>query len=437
MLHDNNMLQDNHAINAAGHLTVAGVDTVALAEEYGTPLYVMDEARLRRNMRRYADTMSKYFPEGSMPLMASKALSFREIYRIADDEGIGADVVSAGELYTALSAGFPASKLYFHGSAKTLAEIRMGVEAGIACFVVDNFEELHRISRVAGEHGVIQNVLLRITPGIDPHTYEAVNTGRVDSKFGVAIETGQAFEITQEALETPNVRLIGFHCHIGSQIFEAAPFLDAVDIMTQYMADIRDRLGYAAEVLNLGGGIAVPYVFRDPEVDLDACIRDICEHLTERCKALSLPMPKVLMEPGRSIVADAGITLYTVQNIKVIPGYKKYVAVDGGMTDNPRYALYGAEHTALVANKAAEPQDEIVTIAGRCCESDALIGENMALQKAEVDDTIAVLVTGAYNYSMASNYNRVPRSAVVMLKDGKARVAVRRETLEDVIAYDL
>ena len=431
------LLQENHAVNAAGHLTVAGADTVELAKEYGTPLYVMDEAVLRRNMRRYADTMAKYFPAGSMPLMASKALSIKELYRIADDEGIGADVVSAGELYTALSAGFPAEKLYFHGSAKTMREIRMGVEAGIACFIVDNFEELHRISRVAGELGVTQGIMLRITPGIDPHTYEAVNTGRVDSKFGVAIETGQAFDITKEALETPNTRLLGFHCHIGSQIFEAKPFLDAVDIMTQYIADVRDRLGYTAEVLNLGGGIAVPYVFRDPVIDLDAYIRDICEHLAERCRALGLPVPRVLMEPGRSIVADAGITLYTVQNIKVIPGYKKYVAVDGGMTDNPRYALYGAEHTALVANKASEPADEIVTIAGRCCESDALIGENMALQKAEVDDIVAVLVTGAYNYSMASNYNRVPRSPVVMLKDGQARVVVRRETLEDVVAYDV
>ncbi len=431
------MLQDNLSVNAAGHLAVAGVDTVALAEEYGTPLYVMDEARLRENMRRYADVMKKYFPVGSMPLMASKAFSIKEIYRIADSEGIGADVVSAGELYTALSAGFPADKLYFHGSAKTLAEIRMGVEAGIGCFVVDNFQELDRISRVAGALGVSQKILLRITPGIDPHTYEAVNTGRVDSKFGVAIETGQAFELTRKALETPHVVLRGFHCHIGSQIFESEPFLDAVDIMTKYIADIRDRLGYTAEVLNLGGGIAVPYVYRDPQVDLDGYIRAICEHLRERCDDLGLPVPVVLTEPGRSISADAGITLYTVQNIKTIPGYKVYVAVDGGMTDNPRYALYGAEHTAVVANRAGEPADEIVTIAGRCCESDALIGENMSVQHAEVDDIIAVLVTGAYNYSMASNYNRVPRPPVIMVKDGESRVVVRRETLADVVALDL
>ncbi len=431
------MLQTNHSINAAGHLAVAGVDTVALAEKYGTPVYVMDEARLRENMRRYADILAHYFPEGSMPLMASKALSIKEIYRIADDEGIGADVVSAGELFTALSAGFPADKLYFHGSAKTMEEIRMGVKAGIRCFVVDNFEELKRIGRIAGEEGVSQHVLVRVTPGIDPHTFAAVDTGRVDSKFGVAIETGQAFELTKLALETPNVILDGFHCHIGSQIFEAEPFLKAVDIMTEYIADIRKRLDFTAAVLNLGGGIAVPYIYKDPKIDLDGYIRAISEHLAERCGALGLPVPVVLMEPGRSTVADAGITLYTVQNIKTIPGYKKYVAVDGGMTDNPRYALYGAEHTAVVANKAGLPKDEIVTIAGRCCESDALIGENMALQRAEVDDIIAVLVTGAYNFSMASNYNRVPRPPVVMLRDGEDRVVVRRETLEDVVALDI
>ena len=431
------MLQDNHTINAAGHLAVAGVDTVSLAEEFGTPLYVMDEERLRLNMRRYADILAAYFPEGSMPLMASKALSFKEIYRIADSEGIGADVVSAGELYTALSAGFPADKLYFHGSAKTMAEIRMGVKAGIACFIVDNFEELGRISVAAGEAGVTQHILIRVTPGIDPHTFAAVDTGRVDSKFGVAIETGQAFDLTKQALETPNVELDGFHCHIGSQIFEAEPFLSAVDIMTSYIADIRDRLGFTARVLNLGGGIAVPYVYRDPKIDLDSYIHAISEHLTDRCRELGLPVPVVLMEPGRSTVADAGITLYTVQNIKSIPGYKDYVAVDGGMTDNPRYALYGAEHTAVVANKAGEPADYVATIAGRCCESDALIGENMHIQRAEVGDTVAVLVTGAYNYSMASNYNRVPRPPVIMLRNGEARVVVRRETLDDVISCDI
>ena len=431
------MLQKNFSVNAAGHLVVAGADTLDLAAEYGTPLYVMDETRLRENMRRYTTTMGKYFPAGSMPLLASKALSCKEIYRIAASEGMGADVVSAGELYTALAAGFPAERLYFHGSAKTLAEIRLGIESRIGCFVVDNIQELDRISREAGKAGIEQRVLLRVTPGIDPHTFEAVNTGRVDSKFGAAVETGQAYELAEAALARPGIGLIGFHCHIGSQIFEAQPFLDAVDIMTQFLADVRDGLGYTASVLNLGGGLGVPYVEGDPEVDYDGSIRAIAERLESRCAAFGLPTPTILMEPGRSIVADAGITLYTVQNIKVIPGYKKYVAVDGGMTDNPRYALYGARHTAIVASRAGEPADDIVTIAGRCCESDALIGENMPLQHAEVDDTIAVLVTGAYNYSMASNYNRVPRSPIVMVRDGEPRLIVRRESLDDVIALDI
>lgn len=431
------MLQNNHAVNAAGHLTVAGVDTVELAKEYGTPLYVMDEELMRGKMRCYAESMAEAFPAGSMPLLASKALSFKEIYRIAEAEGIGADVVSGGELYTALAAGFPAEKLCFHGSAKTPAEIRQGVEAGVGYFVVDNSEELARISRIAGECGVRQRVLLRITPGIDPHTFEAVNTGRVDCKFGAAIETGQALDLTKEALNAPNVNVAGFHCHIGSQIFEPQPFLDAVDIMTRYMADVRRELGFTAEVLNLGGGIAVPYVAGQPKVDIAAYIRRIGAHLADRCGALGIPVPVVFMEPGRSIVADAGVTLYTVQSIKSIPGYKDYVAIDGGMTDNPRYALYESEYTALVANRASEPADYIATIAGRCCESGDLIGENMSIQHAQVDDILAVLVTGAYNYSMASNYNRVPCPAVVMLRDGKARVVVRRQTYEDITALDL
>lgn len=431
------MLQNNHAVNAAGHLTVAGVDTVDLAKEYGTPLYVMDEELMRGKMRCYREAMAEAFPAGSMPLLASKALSFKEIYRIAETEGLGADVVSGGELYTALAAGFPAEKLCFHGSAKTLEEIRQGVEAGVGCFVVDNGEELARISRIAGECGVCQRVLLRITPGIDPHTFEAVNTGRVDCKFGAAIETGQALALTKEALSASNVEVVGFHCHIGSQIFEPQPFFDAVDIMTRYMAEVRQKLGFTAEILNLGGGIAVPYVAGQPSVDIAGCVRRIGACLADRCRALGLPVPVVFMEPGRSIVADAGVTLYTVQSIKSIPGYKNYVAVDGGMTDNPRYALYGAEYTALVANRASEPADYIAAIAGRCCESGDLIGENMRIQHARVGDVLAVLVTGAYNYSMASNYNRVPCPAVVMLRDGRARVVVRRQTYEDIAALDL
>lgn len=431
------MLHDNLSINAAGHLCLAGVDTVALAREYGTPLYVLDEARIRRKMRVYADTMAACLPAGSMPLFASKALSFKEMYRIAREEGIGTDIVSGGELYTALAAGFPAERMYFHGSSKTEAEIRYAIEAGIGCFIVDNPEELNRISRCAVERGISQRVLLRLTPGIDPHTFAAVTTGTVESKFGVAIETGQAVDFVRAALAAPGVELMGYHCHIGSQIAEAQPFFDTIDIMAAFMARIRGELGFTAPVLNLGGGLAVPYFEGDCSADPAAVIPPVAEYLKARCAALSLPVPVVLMEPGRSIVADAGLTLYTVQNVKDIPGYAEYVAIDGGMTDNPRYALYGSRHTAVIADRAGEPADRTVSVAGRCCESDDLIGAQMPLQRAKIGDTLAVLVTGAYNYSMASHYNRVPKPPVVILRDGEARVVVRRETYEDLVSCDV
>lgn len=431
------MLQSNHTINEAGHFSVAGVDTVALAKKYGTPLYVLDEELIRAQMRRYVSAVKKYLPAGSVPFLASKALSCKEIYRIARAEGMGTDIVSSGELYTALSVGFEAEKMCFHGSAKTMAEISYGVESGVGHFVVDNPDELERISGAAVALGVTQRVLLRLTPGIDPHTFEAVNTGKADSKFGMSIETGQAMEITRQALKTPGIVVDGFHCHIGSQIAEAAPFLDAADIMMDFMARVRGELGFTASVLNLGGGPAVPYGEGEPDADIEGQICAIGEHLAARCKAYDYPLPAVWLEPGRSIVGAAGVTLYTVQNVKIIPGYKNYIAIDGGMTDNPRYALYGARHPALIANRAAEPMDFTADLAGRCCESGDLLGEAVSIQTPKTGDTLAVLVTGAYNYSMASNYNRVPRPPIVMLREGEDRLVVRRETFEDLVACDL
>ena len=431
------MLQSNHTVNEAGHFSVAGVDTVKLAEKYGTPLYVLDEELIRTQMRRYVSAMKEYLPAGSKPFLASKALSCREIYRIARAEGMGTDIVSSGELYTALSVGFEAENMCFHGSAKTMAEIRYGMESGVGHFVVDNPDELERISKAAVELGVSQRVLLRLTPGIDPHTFEAVNTGKADSKFGMSIETGQAMEITHQALEMPGVVVDGFHCHIGSQIGEATPFLDAVDIMMDFMAKVRGELGFTASVLNLGGGPAVPYGEGEPDADIEGQICAIGEHLEARCKTYDYLLPAVWLEPGRSIVGAAGVTLYTVQNVKTIPGYKNYIAIDGGMTDNPRYALYGARHPALIANRASEPMDFVADLAGRCCESGDLLGEAVSIQTPQTGDTVAVLVTGAYNYSMASNYNRVPRPPIVMLREGEDRLVVRRETFEDLVACDL
>ncbi len=431
------MLQDNHSINEQGHFAVAGFDTVTLARKYGTPLYVFDEDLIRRNCRAYVQAMKKHFGGGSKPLLASKALSCKAIYRIAREEGMGTDIVSSGELYTALSAGFPAEDMFFHGSAKTMEDVRFGMDSGVGFFVVDNSEELSRIAQYAREKGLCQKILLRVAPGIDPHTFEAVNTGRVDSKFGAAIETGQALALTELALNTPGVELLGFHCHIGSQIFDCEPFTDAADIMLRLFADVRDALGFEASVLDLGGGMGVRYTEADPVIDYEANIAEIARHIRARCEEYGLALPTVYMEPGRSIVAAAGVTLYTAQSIKTIPGYKTYLAIDGGMTDNPRYALYQSRYSVLIANRASQAADFRCTLAGRCCESGDLIGEDLLLAKPEPGDTVAVLVTGAYNYSMASNYNRVGRPPIVMLHEGRDYLAVRRETFEDLCACDL
>ena len=431
------MLHDNLSINENGNLTFAGVDTVQMAQKHGTPLYLMDEARLRENCRRYMRAMREHFGEGAMPFYASKALSTKEIYRIVNDEGLGADVVSIGELYTALSVGFPAERLCFHGNVKTREELLFAIEHGIGEIVADSEEELYIIDEIAGQKGICQNIMLRLAPGIDPHTFEAIRTGMVDSKFGAAIETGRAMEITEIALKLKNLKLEGFHCHIGSQIFECEPFCNAADIMIAFMNHVREKLGFTARVLDLGGGFGVRYVEDDPEVEYEKNIADVARHVRETCERFSFPHPVVFMEPGRGIVADAGLTLYTVQSVKCIPGYKNYVAIDGGMTDNPRYALYGAPYSLLVANRAAQESDFCATLAGRCCESGDIIGERFEMTKPKAGDTLAVLVTGAYNYSMAMNYNRVCRAPIVMLKDGGDRVSVRRETLEDIVSCDL
>jgi len=431
------MLHSNLGINEKGHLTIGGVDTVDLAKEYGTALMVLDEARIRSNMRMYIDSMKKYFGEGSAPLLASKALCCKELYRIAASEGMNTDIVSPGELYTAVSAGFPMENAYFHGNNKTDEDIRYAIDAGIGYFIVDNREELDMIDSYAAEKGIVQNVLLRLSPGIDPHTHAKISTGSVDSKFGTAIETGQAEELVAYTLTKKNVKLDGFHCHIGSQIFDIDPFCDAADIMLEFIAHIRDSLGFTATVLNLGGGFGVRYVESHPEIDIPGNIARIADHVRNACDEYSIPMPKILMEPGRSIVADAGITLYSVGSVKTITGYKSYVSVNGGMTDNPRYALYQSEYSILVANKADMPTDFRCTIAGRCCESGDLLQEDICIQKPVRGDILAVLVTGAYNYAMSSNYNRVPRPAVVMVKDGKSRVVIRRESFEHMTSLDV
>ena len=421
-----------------GHLFFAGQDTTALARQYGTPLYLMDEDLLRENCRTYYFAMQKHFNGRAMALYASKANSFRQIYKIMTEEGMGIDVVSSGEIYTAVQAGFDMSKAYFHSNNKTDADIAYAMECGVGHFVVDNEEEVHAIEREAAARGIRQAILLRITPGIDPHTYEAISTGKVDSKFGSAIETGQADAVTALTLRQAHIRLDGFHCHVGSQVFEEDVFERAAEVMLRFIAHIRDTLGYTAEMLDLGGGYGVRYVESDQEIDIGEKLGDVAQTVRAVCAELALPVPFLLFEPGRSIVADAGLTLYTCGTIKRIPGYKNYVSVDGGMTDNPRFALYGARYTCYVANRMEEACDFLCSVVGRCCESGDILQENVFLPSSVArGDVIAVCTTGAYNFSMASNYNRIPRPPIVMLRGGESYVAVRRESLADLCRNDL
>lgn len=430
-------LNANITVNEAdGHLHFAGYDTVKLADKYGTPLYLIDEEHIRKMCRIYVESIKEAFDSYSMPLFASKSLSFKKIYNIIDSEGMGADVASIGELFTALQADFPAEKLMFHGNNKTDSDITFAITHGVGCFVCDNREELTSIDSIAGKYGIKQKIMIRVTPGIDPHTHAKINTGRIDSKFGAAIETHQAEELTAYALSLKNIDLRGFHCHIGSQIFDFEPFCDAARIMLKFIADIKNSLGYSARYLNLGGGMGVRYVTSDPEIDYRCNILKIGEIVKEECKKLNIVRPHIFMEPGRSIVAAAGMTLYTVGAIKEIEGFKNYVSIDGGMTDNPRYALYNSSYTVALANKMNDTDNFTCTVAGRCCESGDLIQEDVTIPRPVRGDVLAVATTGAYNYSMASNYNRIPRPPVVILNNQKDYIAVRRETLDDLVAYD-
>ena len=431
------ILHKHFDVNALGHLTIGGMDTVALAKEYGTPAYILDEDVIRENCRTYRRAATEYFGKDALPLYASKALCFSQMYRIAAEEGMGIDCVSGGELYTAKRAGFPAERIYFHGNNKTDQDIKDALDMGVGTFVVDNRDELAALSAKATARGVKQRILLRITPGIDPHTHRAVVTGNVDSKFGNAIVTGQAMAIVKEALTMQGIDLSGLHCHIGSQIFDIEPFAEAADIMVRFMAQIKEECGFEVRELNLGGGLGVRYTEYDREIDYADATRRIAQVVTSLCKENNIPMPRVILEPGRSLVAAAGLTLYTVGSVKEIPGFKNYISVDGGMPDNPRYALYQSNYTALIANRASAPKDFRATLAGRCCESGDLLGEDMEIQHPKRGDVLAVLVTGAYNYSMASNYNRIPRPPVILVKNGEARIAVRRETYEDLVANDV
>ncbi|MEG6572367.1 diaminopimelate decarboxylase [[Clostridium] cellulosi] len=424
-------------INEKGNLTIGGYDTTEIAAEFGTPVYVMDEETVRKNCRLYKQSIDNYYGGNGLPLYASKALSCKEMCRIAASEGLGLDVVSGGELYTAMEAGFPADKIYFHGNSKTREEIEYAVDCKIGCFVVDNIDELILLNKICDEKGTKQDIMLRLKPGIDAHTHDFIRTGQIDSKFGFAIETGEADQAVKKALEYKNLNLVGVHCHIGSQIFEVEPFELAAQVMINFMADMKEKYHVVLSRLNLGGGFGIKYIPENKPIKYDKYMEKVSETVRKTCEERGLDLPYILLEPGRSLVGEAGITLYRICSVKTIPGVRTYVLTDGGMGDNPRYALYQAEYDAVIANKANEERTVKVTIGGRYCESGDLIQENLMIQQPETGDLLAVFGTGAYNYSMASNYNRVPRPPIVMITDGKPRVIVRRETYADIVNCDI
>ncbi len=424
-------------INSKNHLEIGGCDCVDLVNEFGTPLYVMDEGLIRENCRLYKNAMDKYYNGNGLVLYASKALCTMAICRIAQQEGLGLDVVSGGELYTAIKAGFPMDRIYFHGNNKTKEELELAIDNNIRRIVVDNRQELNHINEIASRKGKTVNVSFRIKPGIDAHTHDFIQTGQIDSKFGVALENGEALEIVTEAVKLSNINVAGLHCHIGSQIFDIKPFEEAARVMLEFIAQIKEKPGVEIEELNLGGGYGIKYTPEDDPIEYDKYIESVSKVIRNVCENKGIKLPFIVMEPGRSIVASAGITLYKIGTIKDIKGVRKYVAVDGGMGDNPRYALYQSKYDAVIANRPDAPKTEKITIAGKCCESGDLLAKDIMMPEVKEGDILAVLATGAYNYSMSSNYNRIPRPPVVLVKDGKARVIVKREDYNDIIRNDI
>lgn len=418
------------------HLYIGGCDTVELAKEYGTPLYVMDEGYIRKIGGEYLAALREEGVTGKV-LFASKAFSAVGMYKLAADIGLGLDVVSSGELYTAVQADFPREKIVMHGNNKTEEDIAFAVREKIGCIVLDNPAEVDMVEQAAAKAGVIMNVSLRIKPGVEAHTHEYIKTGTMDSKFGLGISDGTAMPVIGDILTKPHLHFRGFHCHIGSQIFELDAFLLAVDILTDFAVEVLNQTGYTIEEINFGGGFGITYTPDDQPLPPKAYLQATIQRLKKQCAKTGFPLPEVAIEPGRSIVGESGITLYTVGMIKDIPGIRKYISVDGGMTDNPRYALYQARYDATVANKADMPKGDRVTVAGRCCESGDRLIDDIDLQNPQTGDILAVFSTGAYNYSMASNYNRLPTPAVVLVKDGKSALLVKRQTLEDLTRNDV
>ncbi|MTI79365.1 MAG: diaminopimelate decarboxylase [Firmicutes bacterium] len=422
-------------VNNKGHLEIGGCDTVELAREYGTPLYVLDEKHVRKNCQNFYQAFTQ--KHGADVLYAGKSLLTMAVCRIIDEEGLGLDVVSGGELYTAIKASFPMERVYFHGNNKTVEEIRLALEHKIGRIMVDNLHELEILNRIAGELKTSAKILIRLTPGVEAHTHEYIRTGHIDSKFGLVVENGQAMEGVRKALEMENLELCGFHCHIGSQIFELESYAHAASVMMKFVSDVRDETGFETSELDLGGGLGIYYYDGDQPQAVAEYADIVINTVQQQAEKFELPMPKVMVEPGRSITGPAGITLYRVGAVKDIPNVRKYVAVDGSMGDNPRPALYQAKYEAYAANRMNEDAKEVVSVAGKCCESGDMLNWDLSLPEVKSGDILAVTATGAYTYSMSSNYNRLPRPAMIMVNEGDVDLIIRRETYADLLRNDL
>ncbi|WP_210365603.1 diaminopimelate decarboxylase [Bacillus sp. REN3] len=423
-------------VNRLGHLEIGGVDTIQLAEKYGTPLYVYDVALIRERARNFKKTFEKAGITAQVAY-ASKAFSAVAMVQLAHEENLSLDVVSAGELYTAITAGFPAEKIHFHGNNKSYKELGMAIDCNIGCIVVDNFHELEMLGRLCKKKNRRMKVLLRVTPGIEAHTHDYILTGQEDSKFGFDLQNGQADVAMKHALADTNLSVLGLHCHIGSQIFETTGFILAAKKIFQKLDQWKRELSFESKVLNLGGGFGIRYTDEDDPIPASQYVEEIIAEVKNQASFYSMEMPEIWIEPGRSLVGDAGTTLYTIGSRKDVPNIRQYVAVDGGMNDNIRPALYQAKYEAVLANRVLDKPEEVVSIAGKCCESGDMLIWDLPLPKASNLDLLAVFCTGAYGYSMANNYNRLPRPAVVFLENGKDTLVVRRETLEDMVKLDL
>lgn len=429
-------LHGTSTVNDKGHLEIGGVDTVDLAKEYGTPLYVYDVELIKERARDFVKTFEKLSVKAQVAY-ASKAFSSIAMFQLVEEEGLSLDVVSGGELYTALAAGFPVERIHFHGNNKSVHEIEMALHAGIGCFVVDNFYELTLLEETCRQLKKKAKILIRITPGIEAHTHDYILTGQEDSKFGFDLQSGQADEALKLIQTFEHVELLGIHSHIGSQIFETTGFVMAAEKLFEKINDWKTHFQYTPTVVNLGGGFGIRYTSEDDPIPVSRYVEEIVTAVKSKVMEYNLEMPEIWIEPGRSLVGDAGTTLYSIGSRKEVPNVRKYVAVDGGMSDNIRPALYEAKYEAVIANRMRDENEEVVSIAGKCCESGDMLIWDLPLPKTTSDDLLAVFCTGAYGYSMANNYNRIPRPAVVFVENGQAELVVKRESYEDLIKLDV